>query len=130
MTIPAHLIDRKEIECLLKKSRALTADLLQAPGAPKEVTRINGAIFYRRCEVMAWLAGDPYQQHRLAINRNKAAVPVRTDRARPSKLDNAIALRFLIDTAPRFVGPIKHGRTQTVHLTERNDYTLGGEICQ
>lgn len=122
MTHPDHLIDRKEIETLLKKSRALTADLLQMPHAPKVVARINKGFFYDRADTLVWLASDPYQRHRLVIESTKAATPARTDRARPSTLDQTAALAFLTQAATPFVGPVKVGRSTVVHLVERNDY--------
>ena len=90
---------REDIAALLGKSRALTADLLQSVGAPPVVCKKNRSFMYRRGAVLEWLATDPHKLHLQQIAERKAAVGVNMFRARPSALDQALALQFLTGRA-------------------------------
>ncbi|MDO9141472.1 MAG: hypothetical protein Q7U38_14230 [Methylobacter sp.] len=93
------LMTREDIAALLGKSRAFTAELLMMFGAPPAVCKKNRSFMYRRVVVMEWLATEPYQRHLQQVAERKRAVGLRLDRARPSALDQALALQFLTGRA-------------------------------
>jgi len=119
-----NLLNREQIADLLGVARSLAADLLQYADAPPVVLRTNKAFFYSKTAVVQWLQTNPYERHKEAIKLRKKTAETQT-RAKPSTLDQSLAMPFLIAPPLDDKLVIEHkgtGGTITEHLTERHDY--------